>query len=443
MSDKLLEDNYTGPSPENKVQAPLVIAEGPERAIMRAADALTLTPAQARVESVARTMDAAMNRASTLTLTPEENAALEADFPDEAFKPGAAGKENLIYIEHAFLRDRFNKVIGRGQWALLRTRPHWAEEFETTKREKAVRIYADCALLVRGCMVAEAIGEMVYYPNNASQNYGDAAEGAVTAAFRRCAKNFGVGLQAWKKDFCEAWWERRHQGQRKQRTTPAPQPSKTFHVEPAASAIPATSRTFKNATERKAALDLHLEKCKLKLISTMEIQGVGVTKEFLEKTGHIMPLETTADANVLTLFKSIPVAPADRESDGDWWARVQEAVARDAKQIQRDFDSFARGDQLEGAEAPEPDKPVIPANAKEISGFIKLVNKKPTSKGGTKYGILIVDDMQDREGGTWYNTFDDKDGSIAESLKGAEVAIAYTEGQYGNDLCKHAIREVK
>ena len=108
MSDKLLEDNYTGPSPENKVQAPLVIAEGPERAIMRAADALTLTPAQARVESVARTMDAAMNRASTLTLTPEENAALEADFPDEAFKPGAAGKENLIYIEHAFLRDRFN-----------------------------------------------------------------------------------------------------------------------------------------------------------------------------------------------------------------------------------------------------------------------------------------------------------------------------------------------
>ena len=50
---------------------------------------------------------------------------------------------------------------------------------------------------------------MEYYPNNASQNYGDAVEGAKTAAFRRCAKEFGVGLQAWKKDFCEGWWKRR------------------------------------------------------------------------------------------------------------------------------------------------------------------------------------------------------------------------------------------
>lgn len=168
-----------------------------------------LTPEQARINSVANTMSAAMSKASTLELTEDEVKALQAEFPDEAFKTGAGGKANLIYIEHAYLRDRFTEAVGMGQWAILLTRPHWAEEFKTSQGKSATRIYAACALLIRGCMVAEAIGEMVYYPNNPSQNYGDAAEGAVTAAFRRCAKNFGVGLQAWKSGFCEEWFKRR------------------------------------------------------------------------------------------------------------------------------------------------------------------------------------------------------------------------------------------
>jgi hypothetical protein len=179
----------------------------------------TLTSAQSRINAVSTAMDAAMSKASTLMLTPEEIKELAEDFPDEAFKTGAAGKEHLIYIEHAFLRDRFNSIIGMGQWAILRTRPHWGEDFTTEQGKKATRIYADCALLVRGCMVAEAIGDMVYYPNNPSQNFGDAAEGAVTAAFRRCAKNFGVGLQAWKKDFCEGWHERKKGGHKPQPKT--------------------------------------------------------------------------------------------------------------------------------------------------------------------------------------------------------------------------------
>jgi len=425
--------NDTALAVQEPAQAALAVSEP-------AADH-SLTPAQARVESVARTMDTAMNRASTLQLTPEENAALEADFPDDAFKPGAAGKENLIYIEHAFLRDRFNSVIGRGQWALLRTRPHWGEEFRTAKGVEAVRLYADCALLVRGCMVAEAIGEMTYYKNNDSQNYGDAAEGAVTAAFRRCAKNFGVGLQAWKKDFCDGWWQRRRGGPR-----PAPQPAKTYHVEqsPPSTVAPA-SPAFKNDKERRDWLDAHMGKCKAQLIDRMEIQGVGVTKEFFEKLGHILPNETPPDANAGMLFRSAPLKPDDKESDGDWKARVNECIAKDAQKMLRAFDEFARGDQLDGAEVaePQPEAPTIPANAKELSGFIKLVNKKPTSKGGTKYGILIVQDLQDREGGEWLNTFDQKDGELAESLKGQEVAVAYTDGQYGKDLCKHAIREVR
>lgn len=174
-----------------------------------------ITPAQAKIDAVANLTMKAYERASTLVLTPEEIAALQADFPDEAFQPGAAGKEHLIYIEHAHLRDRLNQVFGPGQWAII-PRSRWAEDFTTEKGQQASRVYVEAMLCIRGCFVAEAIGDMVYYRNNASQNYGDAVEGAKTAALRRCAKELGIGLQAWKKEFGEGWWQRRRSGKRPQ-----------------------------------------------------------------------------------------------------------------------------------------------------------------------------------------------------------------------------------
>lgn len=212
---------------------------------------------------------------------------------------------------------------------------------------------------------------------------------------------------------------------------------------------PAPSRTFKNASDRKAQLDAFLLRCKLKLVSDLERGDPQQAVEFMQKAGHLMPNETAiSEANELTVFPSVRHEPAVNETDGEWWALVGEAVAKDALAIKRAYASFQNGGQLEGATVgheaePAPLVPVIPDGAKEMAGFVKLVNKKPTAKGGTKYGILIVQDLQDREGGEWLNTFDDKDGVEAERLKGQEVAVAYTDGQYGKDLCKHAIREVR
>lgn len=176
------------------------------------------TPAQAKVDAVANLTMKAYERASMLQLTPEESAALQKDFPDEAFKAGAAGKENLIYLEHAYIRDRLNEVFGIGQWSII-PRNRWNEDFTipaTRDREaqQASRIYVEAMLVVRGCFVAEAVGDMVYYPKNQSQNYGDAVEGAKTAALRRCTKEMGIGLQAYKKDWCAGWWERNPRGVR-------------------------------------------------------------------------------------------------------------------------------------------------------------------------------------------------------------------------------------
>ena len=200
----------TQPEPENK----LVAYQAPPPSV---------TPAQAKVDAIASLTMSAYQKASTLQLTPEEIAGLTADFPDDAFQTGADGKEQLIYIQHAHLRDRLNSVFGPGQWAIV-PRNRWAEDYEFTNSKnqtiQASRVYVEAMLCVRGCFVAEAIGDMVYYKNNASQNYGDAVEGAKTAALRRCAKELGIGLQAWKKEWTEGWWARRRGGRR----GPAPAP---------------------------------------------------------------------------------------------------------------------------------------------------------------------------------------------------------------------------
>src|SRR5574340_341235 len=191
------------------------IIEAPA-ALPTEAQKATTAAAESRAQAVNALTQTALLRAGTLELGKDESASLQADFGDEDFRPGAGGKEELIYIEHAALRDRLNTVLGLGQWALI-VRDTWNDNFQMWSKNKnkyveGVKVYCRAMLIVRGCYVAEAVGDMDYQPSNAAQNYGDAFEGAKTAAFRRCAKEFGVGLQAWRKGWCEGWWARRKGG---------------------------------------------------------------------------------------------------------------------------------------------------------------------------------------------------------------------------------------
>lgn len=186
---------------------------------------------QAKIDAVASLTTAAYAKASELRLTKEESDELLKDFPDDAFRTGAAGKENLIYIEHANLRDRFNQVFGLGQWSLIPVR-HWEDEFSYQSKGQTVsgvKVYCEAIMMIRGCFVGAAIGDMDYFPHNNSTNYGDAFEGAKTAAFRRCAKEFGVGLQAWRKSWCEGWFQRQRNGGNSQ---PAPRPQQQPQQQP-------------------------------------------------------------------------------------------------------------------------------------------------------------------------------------------------------------------
>lgn len=238
---------------------------------------IQMTPAQAKVEAVAALTMKAYERASMLQLTDEEIAALSEDFPDEAFLSGAAGKENLLYCQHSYLRDRLNKVFRPGQWSII-PRNRWAEEFTTQSNKPASRVYVEAMLVIRGCFVAEAVGEMEYYPNNASQNYGDAVEGAKTAALRRCCKELGIGLQAWKKEWCDAWWQRKRG--HKPATTP-PQSTgnaPTRHPEP---------EKAKSTTALKEATD----KTREWMISELASIEQDALRYFIE-SGIILPTES-------------------------------------------------------------------------------------------------------------------------------------------------------
>lgn len=260
-----------------------------------------VTAAQAKIEAVAALTHSAYSRASELKLTPEEIHALQADFPDEAFKPGAGGKEHLLYIEHAFLRDRLNSVLGLGQWALI-PRNRWAEDYEFTNSKgqlvKASRVYVEAMLIVRGCFVSEAVGEMEYYKNNQGQNYGDAVEGAKTAALRRCCKEFGIGLQAWKKDFGTGWWNRKH------------------GIEPQSAPAPAPATPLKSSRGAGIARLSATEAHKARFLEILNDQAslapdlLSIAREFFEKVGAILPNESLSDLPL----SHCPVSPEQKDA---------------------------------------------------------------------------------------------------------------------------------
>lgn len=272
------ENEIEVPEENESAGLPVVIDKRPPVESRSLPGSAPVTAAQAKVEAIADLTHSAYQKAATLQLTKEESDQLQADFPDEAFKPGAAGKENLIYVEHAFLRDRFIKVFGLGGWAII-PRSRWAEPFITAKGVEGSRVYVEAMLVVRGCFVAEAIGEMEYYPKNASQNYGDAVEGATTAAFRRCAKNFGVGLQAWKKDWCQGWMDRKMA------------PGKRVFPKPAAPAA--------KPTPPKKDVKMPTESTRKWMIEQLQAgEGHGnrkVVEEYFQKIGQLIPNEQIED----------------------------------------------------------------------------------------------------------------------------------------------------
>lgn len=338
--------------PEAQEPSTLPAAQTPERSLPSVqeepAKDTAITPAQARIEAVATALASAYSKASLLQVTPDEAKALAEPFPDEAFSLGAGGDPNLVYIEHAYLRQRLNSVLGVGAAVPIRRR-EWAEDgwyYKEGKRLPLIRVYVDLVLVVRGAVVGEAIGDSVYYPNNAKTNYSDALESAKSNAFRRCCKEFGVGLQAWMKGWCEEW-KKRHYDRLRQPPTPPPRP-------PVASPPPKppqdTAQPPKPAQKPAKAQEkpLATEDQRQRFITLLKGHETAA-KAYFEDQAWLLPTETLemlplihcpvtkshADKIVAAVLNwerthATALAPTGQElpTDPDWWRGIIVPIPR-------------------------------------------------------------------------------------------------------------------
>ena len=366
-----------------------------------------------RNEAVASLIATSMANATQLRLTEAEQAALTAEFPDEDFELGAAGDPSLIYLSHDKLRQRLARVLGLGQANFIRRRV-WAEEYRTREGRKAVRIYFDGALIVRGVLVGEGIGDHSYFPDNAKQTYSDCLEAAKSNAYRRACKDFCVGLQAWDKVWIEGW-KRRHPDKvaaayAKARQNPLPgsldaqiiaewrlHTSSTMPAQPSA---PTPTHAVKSDEEKRQRW--------IRLCREAAGGADWPAEEVLTAEGMLPEFTKLGDMPVSAV-------PATKKQADAILAKIRSTVPKE---------TAPDAGQAEGKT--------------EIVGVVGNITTKEVANGGTLYRIGVVED-----GGsgaeTWIATFDDTDGQQLLTLRGKHVKLQVTQDKFGLKLVKHAI----
>ena len=135
-------------------------------------------------------------QASCLTITPDEQAALLADFDADEIEIRPDG---LIYLPQSFFRSRLNSVFGVGQWALIQHRTHMDDAF----------LYFDGSLYVRGCFVARAMGEGKKHGGNEMQSWAGVYESAKSDCIVRCCKDLSIAAKLWQPAFTREWVDKR------------------------------------------------------------------------------------------------------------------------------------------------------------------------------------------------------------------------------------------
>lgn len=130
--------------------------------------------------------------AGKLVLTPEQQAILTAPIDDDDVEVKTDG---TLYLPWTVYAERFTQAFGPGAWSMVPI-------------SKPAQMDGDLCthyvLVVRGVVVAEAVGHMRYWANNRTMSWADCAEGAKSDAVTRCGKTLGIGYEL----FSRRWRER-------------------------------------------------------------------------------------------------------------------------------------------------------------------------------------------------------------------------------------------
>lgn len=151
-------------------------------------------PHKNRAVEVNEALLPAYQKASTVTINPEEERKLREPFPDDAVE--VRPHDGLLYIPHIMISERLNDAFGVGAWAMIR---RW-EQMRDSK------VYASWILMVKGAFIGETVTGHQYVENNPKMDYADALESTRGDAIRRiAAKDLGCGCQVWKPTYCAEW----------------------------------------------------------------------------------------------------------------------------------------------------------------------------------------------------------------------------------------------
>lgn len=108
--------------------------------------------------------------------------------------------DGLIYMPQAEVRNILNKAFRPGNWRTEINRTI----FPTGVQIQNNNVFYHGNLIVFDKIIADAIGEQVFYPNG-NMTYASAIEAAKSNFIIRACKDLGIGNECWQPKFAREW----------------------------------------------------------------------------------------------------------------------------------------------------------------------------------------------------------------------------------------------
>jgi len=127
--------------------------------------------------------------------------------------------DGLIYLPWVFYTERLNKAFPM-QWAII-------PKGEAKYLEDEKLMMREYLLIIKGSLMATAVGEQNYYANNKTMSYTDAIEGTKSNALMRCCKAIGISNELWQPEFIKNWKAKHGKSNEFRKKTPLTKPVKS------------------------------------------------------------------------------------------------------------------------------------------------------------------------------------------------------------------------
>lgn len=161
---------------------------------------LQLAPENLQVALPSEQITALFATVSHLQITTEESQKLTAPFPDEVVEIRPDGH---IYIPQTYYRQRLNEVLGIGQWGLIQKGSY--QDVTEKEGKTKTKFYLPGILVIRKCMVSEAVGEAELHDDNDQQSAASCWEAAKSDCITRCCKDLSIGTQVYQPNYIREW----------------------------------------------------------------------------------------------------------------------------------------------------------------------------------------------------------------------------------------------